>query len=137
MGKMKRIENEKIIAHNEEENEVRQKVDEIQGTQKTYTEDVFTILEMHVDLDLEGFEDVSPTGEPTGIALPYIVAIDEGSGEILSIRRNFAEGTGLAKKIQYFVHYRFMPGLGFYGFGLIHMIGGLGRAATSLSLIHI
>jgi hypothetical protein len=121
-----------LIAHNEEENEVRQKVDEIQGTQKTYTEDVFTILEMHVDLDLEGFEDVSPTGEPTGIALPYIVAIDEGSGEILSIRRNFAEGTGLAKKIQYFVHYRFMPGLGFYGFGLIHMIGGLGRAATSI-----
>tara|TARA_Y100000816_G_scaffold77333_1_gene52447 strand:- start:3163 stop:5610 length:2448 start_codon:yes stop_codon:yes gene_type:complete len=121
-----------LIKHDSEDNEVRQKVDELQGTQKTYSDDIFTILEMHVDLDLEGFEDMSPTGEPTGIALPYIVTIDEGSGEILSIRRNFKEGTELAKKIQYFVHYRFMPGLGFYGFGLIHMIGGLGRAATSI-----
>jgi len=121
-----------LIKQDAEVDEVRQKVDEIQGTQKTYSDDIFTILEMHVDLDLEGFEDMSPTGEPTGIALPYIVTIDEGSGEILSIRRNFKEGTELAKKIQYFVHYRFMPGLGFYGFGLIHMIGGLGRAATSI-----
>ena len=118
--------------HDEEENEVRQKIDEIQGTSRGYTDDVFTILEMHVDLDLEGFEDMSPDGEPTGIALPYIVAIDEGSGQILSVRRNFEEGTELAKKMQYFVHYKFMPGLGFYGFGLIHMIGGLGRAATSI-----
>ena len=121
-----------LIKQDAEVDEVRQKVDEIQGTQKTYSDDIFTILEMHVDLDLEGFEDMSPTGEPTGVALPYIVTIDEGSGEILSIRRNFKEGTELAKKIQYFVHYRFMPGLGFYGFGLIHMIGGLGRAATSI-----
>jgi hypothetical protein len=87
---------------------------------------------MHVDLDLENFEDMSPEGEPTGIALPYIVTIDEGSGKVLSIRRNFEEDAGLAKKQQYFVHYKFMPGLGFYGFGLIHMIGGLGRAATSI-----
>ena len=115
-----------------EENEVRQKVDEIQGTSRTYTDEVFTVLEMHVDLDLEGFEDMSPEGEPTGIALPYIVAIDDGSGQILSIRRNFEENTALAKKQQFFVHYKFMPGLGFYGFGLIHMIGGLGRAATSI-----
>ena len=114
------------------EDEVRQKIDEIQGTSKTYTDEVFTILEMHVDLDLEGFEDMSPSGEPTGIALPYIVTIDEGSGQVLGIRRNFEEGAGLAKKTQYFVHYKFMPGLGFYGFGLIHMIGGLGRAATSI-----
>lgn len=121
-----------ILSSDQEENEVRKKVDNIQGIQKTYTDDVYTILEMHVDLDLEGFEDMSPNGEPTGIALPYIVVIDEGSGEVLSIRRNFIEGTGLAKKTQYFVHYRFMPGLGFYGFGLIHMIGGLGRAATSI-----
>ena len=118
--------------HDEEENEVRQKIDEIQGTSRGYTDDVFTILEMHVDLDLEGFEDMSPDGEPTGIALPYVVAIDEGSGQVLSVRRNFEEGTELAKKMQYFVHYKFMPGLGFYGFGLIHMIGGLGRAATSI-----
>ena len=116
----------------EVENEVREKINEIQGTSKTYTDDVFTVLEMHVDLDLEGFEDMSPEGEPSGIALPYIVTLDEGSGQVLSIRRNFTEGSGLAKKIQYFVHYRFMPGLGFYGFGLIHMIGGLGRAATSI-----
>ena len=121
-----------LISHDQTDDEVRQKVDEIQGTSKTYTDDIFTILEMHVDLDLEGFEDMSPMGEPSGVALPYIVTIDEGSGEILSIRRNFAEGSRLAKKTQYFVHYRFMPGLGFYGFGLIHMIGGLGRAATSI-----
>ena len=121
-----------LSKYEEGEDEVRQKIDEIQGTSKTYTDEVFTILEMHVDLDLEGFEDMSPSGEPTGIALPYIVTIDEGSGQILAIRRNFEEGAGLAKKTQYFVHYKFMPGLGFYGFGLIHMIGGLGRAATSI-----
>jgi len=121
-----------LSKYEEGEDEVRQKIDEIQGTSRTYTDEVFTILEMHVDLDLEGFEDMSPNGEPTGIALPYIVTIDEGSGKILGIRRNFEEGAGLAKKTQYFVHYKFMPGLGFYGFGLIHMIGGLGRAATSI-----
>jgi hypothetical protein len=111
---------------------VREKVDEIQGTSKSYTDDVFTLLEMHVDLDLEGFEDMGPDGEPTGIQLPYIVTVDEGSGQVLSIRRNFKEGEDLARKRHYFVHYKFMPGLGFYGFGLIHMIGGLGRASTSI-----
>jgi len=121
-----------LSKYDEDESEVRQKVDEIQGTSRTYTDEIYTILEMHVDLDIEGFEDMGPNGEPTGIALPYIVTIDEGSGQILGIRRNFEEGTGLAKKTQYFVHYKFMPGLGFYGFGLIHMIGGLGRAATSI-----
>ena len=115
-----------------EADEVRQKVDEIQGVSKAYTDEVYTLLEMHVDLDLEGFEDMSPDGEPTGIQLPYIVTLDEASGDILSVRRNYDEGTELAKKRQYFVHYKFMPGLGFYGFGLIHMIGGLGRAATSI-----
>ena len=114
------------------EDEVREKIDNIQGTSRTYSDEIYTILEMHIDLDLEGFEDMSPDGEPTGIAIPYIVTLDEGSGHILSIRRNFEEGAGLAKKQQYFVHYKFMPGLGFYGFGLIHMIGGLGRAATSI-----
>ena len=121
-----------LSKYDEDESEVRQKVDEIQGTSRTYTDEIYTILEMHVDLDIEGFEDMGPNGEPTGIALPYIVTIDEGSGQVLGIRRNFEEGTGLAKKTQYFVHYKFMPGLGFYGFGLIHMIGGLGRAATSI-----
>tara|TARA_R110000765_G_scaffold372059_2_gene462433 strand:+ start:925 stop:3393 length:2469 start_codon:yes stop_codon:yes gene_type:complete len=121
-----------LSTYEEGDNEVRQKVDEIQGTSRSYIDDIYTILEMHVDLDLEGFEDMSPDGEPTGIAIPYIVTLDEGSGHILSIRRNFEEGGGIAKKQQYFVHYKFMPGLGFYGFGLIHMIGGLGRAATSI-----
>ena len=121
-----------LLTSDQGPDEVRQKVDELQGTSKTYADDVYTILEMHVDLDIEGFEDMSPDGEPTGIQLPYIVTIDEASGEILGIRRNFEEGSELAKKQQYFVHYRFMPGLGFYGFGLIHMIGGLGRAATSI-----
>ena len=121
-----------LSKYEEQDNTVRQKVDELQGTSKTYTDEIYTILEMHVDIDIEGFEDISPDGEPTGIALPYIVTIDEGSGQILSIRRNFKEGEPVAKKVQYFVHYKFMPGLGFYGFGLIHMIGGLGRAATSI-----
>ncbi len=111
---------------------VREKVDSLQGTSRNYSDDVFTLLEMHVDLDLEGFEDIDPEGEPTGIGLPYIVTIDEGSGEVLSVRRNWMEGAPIAKKQQYFVHFKFMPGLGFYGFGLIHMIGGLGRAATSI-----
>ena len=121
-----------VSRYEEDDDEVRQKIDSIQGTSKGYTDETYTVLEMHVDLDLEGFEDMSPDGEPTGIALPYIVTIDEGSGKVLSIRRNFEEDAGLAKKQQYFVHYKFMPGLGFYGFGLIHMIGGLGRAATSI-----
>jgi len=113
---------------------VREKVDELQGTSRTETEtdDTYTLLEMHVNLDLEGFEDLDPEGEPTGIQIPYIVTVDKGSNKVLSIRRNFDEGTELARKRQYFVHYKFMPGLGFYGFGLIHMIGGLGRAATSI-----
>ncbi len=121
-----------LIASDEPVDQVREKVDELQGTSKTYMDKTYTLLEMHVNLDLEGFEDLDPEGEPTGIELPYIVTIDKASSKILSIRRNFEEGTDLAKKRQYFVHYKFMPGLGFYGFGLIHMIGGLGRAATSI-----
>ena len=117
----------------EDDNEVRKKVDELQGTSRSsYTDDVRTLLEMHVELDLDGFEDVGADGEPTGIKLPYIVTIDEASNEVLSIRRNYAEGDPTRAAIQYFVHYKFLPGLGFYGFGLTHMIGGLGRAATSI-----
>jgi len=118
---------------NLEENPVRQKVNELEGLSKNYSEDVLTILEIHADLDIEGFEDINQeTGEPTGIRLPYIVTIDESSGQILSIRRNYAMDDMLRRKRPYFVHYKFTPGLGFYGFGMIHMIGGLGRAATSL-----
>ncbi len=116
-----------------EEDQVRQKVNELEGLSKNYSDDVLNILEMHVDLDLEGFEDMDPeTQEPTGIKLPYIVTLDDSSGSILSIRRNYEMEDIFKRKRQYFVHYKFMPGLGFYGFGLIHMVGGLGRAATSL-----
>ena len=122
-----------ITSEDQEEDPVRQKVNELEGISKNYSDDVHTILEVHAELDLEGFEDQDPmTGEPTGIRLPYIVTIDESSGQVLAIRRNYRMDDPLKRKIQYFVHYKFMPGLGFYGFGLIHMIGGLGRAATSL-----
>ena len=117
----------------EESDSVRQKVNELEGISKNYSDDVLNILEVHIELDLEGFEDENPmTGEPTGIKLPYIVTLDDNSGKVLAIRRNYEQADPNKSKRQYFVHYKFMPGLGFYGFGLIHMIGGLGRAATSL-----
>jgi len=105
----------------------------LEGTQKTTrNENMYTLLECHVNLDLEGFEDLHPqTGEPSGVKLPYVVTIEHGSQKVLSIRRNFAPNDPLKKKIQYFVHFKFLPGLGFYGFGLIHMIGGLSRTATA------
>jgi len=111
---------------------VKSKVNEIDGVEKSATDDLYTVLEMHVNLDIEGFEDVNQMGEPTGIKLPYIVTLDQGSGEILAIRRNYEQNDALKQKVSYFVHYKFLPGLGFYGFGLIHMIGGLGKAATSI-----
>ena len=112
--------------------DVEKKELELEGTVKTgRDDDIFTLLECHVNLDLEGFEDVGPDGEPTGIKLPYIVTIEENSREILSIRRNYEQNDPKKSKIQYFVHFKFLPGLGFYGFGLIHMIGGLSRTATS------
>ena len=114
------------------EDKVEQKEKEIAGTKKVgKQEDVYTLLECHVNLDLEGFEDVGQDGMPTEIKLPYVVTIDEGSRLVLSIRRNYAPNDPTRKKIQYFVHFKFLPGLGFYGFGLIHMIGGLSRTATA------
>ena len=121
-----------VSTSDESDDPVREKVDHIEGVSKGYADDVHTILEMHVEMDLEGFEDMGPSGEPTGIKLPYIVTLDHGSGEILSVTRNYDQQDPLKRKRQYFVHYKFLPGLGFYGFGLIHMIGGLGRAATSI-----
>ena len=121
-----------VEADDNEEDVVKNKVDEIEGVSRGYSDDVHSILEMHADLDIEGFEDVGQDGEPTGIKLPYIVTLDHGSGEILSITRNYEAQDPNKQKRQYFVHYKFLPGLGFYGFGLIHMIGGLGRAATSI-----
>lgn len=119
-------------AGHEPPDEVRDKVDEIQGSRPSYTDDTRTILEMHVFLDLEAFPDVDQMGLPTGIKLPYVVAVDEGSGKVLSIRRNYREDDLRRLPTEYFVHYKFLPGLGFYGFGLTHLVGGLGRAATSL-----
>ena len=114
------------------ENKLRAKEKELEGTTKTgKPDDMYTLLECHVNLDLEGFEDIGPDGEPTGIKLPYIVTIEEGTTKVLSIRRNYAAEDAKKKKIQYFVHFKFLPGLGFYGFGLIHMIGGLSRTATT------
>jgi len=113
------------------EDKLKQKELELEGISANGTEDMYTILEMHVNLDLEGFEDVNPEdGEPTGVRLPYIVTIDEANSKILSIRRNYKAEDPLKKKQDYFVHFKFLPGLGFYGLGLIHMIGGLSRTAT-------
>ncbi len=113
------------------ESALEKKERELEGVKKTVNEDIFTLLECHVNLDLEGFEDRNAEGQPTGIKLPYIVTLEESSREILSIRRNYAVDDSKKEKITYFVHFRFLPGLGFYGFGLIHMIGGLSRTATS------
>jgi hypothetical protein len=115
----------------DKETEIEKKERELEGISKTNYEDVFTILEFHINLDLEGFEDMGTDGTPTGIKLPYIVTLEEASREILSIKRNYEIGDPKKSKIQYFVHFKFLPGLGFYGFGLIHMIGGLSRTATS------
>ena len=104
---------------------------ELDGTRKGKDEKMYSLLECHVNLDIDGFNDVTAEGEPTGIKLPYIVTIEEASKEVLSIRRNYEIGDPTKSKISYFVHFKFLPGLGFYGFGLIHMIGGLSRTATS------
>jgi len=114
--------------------DVQEKMNRIEGTSPTnyQMDDMAELFEMHVDLDLDGFEDINPrNGEPSGIKLPYVVTIDRSSNKVLSIYRNFNEGDVLKRKNEYFVHYKFLPGLGFYGFGLIHMIGGLTRTATT------
>ena len=117
---------------NVEQNDVEKKEKELDGTKKVGKQDtMYTLLECHVNLDLEGFEEVGADGEPTGVKLPYIVTVEEGSRLVLSIRRNYAPDDLKKNKIQYFVHFKFLPGLGFYGFGLIHMIGGLSRTATA------
>src|SRR5210317_625585 len=116
----------------DKESDVEKKERELEGMSKTANDDVFTLLECHIDLDIEGFEDTDQeTGEPSGIKIPYIVTIEESSGQILSIKRNYEVGDPKKNKVNYFVHFKFLPGLGFYGFGLIHMIGGLSRTATA------
>jgi len=116
----------------DKEDEIEKKERELEGTRKSgKQETVYTLLECHVNLDLEGFEDKDDELNPTGIKLPYIVTVDETSRKVLSIRRNYEPTDPKRNKIQYFVHFKFLPGLGFYGFGLIHMIGGLSRTATA------
>lgn len=112
--------------------EIERKYNELTGDSANYNYDSrHTLLEIQVELDLPGFEDTS-NGEPTGINLPYVVTIDLSSRVILSIRRNWYEDDPLKQKREHYVHYQYIPGLGFYGFGLIHMIGGLAKSATSL-----
>ena len=112
--------------------DVEQKYNELKGDQISYdNDDRHTILEVHVEYDLPGFED-ERDGEETGIALPYIITFDLSSRIVLAIRRNWFENDELKQARQHFVHYQYVPGLGFYGFGLIHMIGGLAKSATSL-----
>ena len=113
------------------EDEITEEKQDLGGVSTTNKDEIFTLLECHVDLDLDGFQDMGADGEPTGIKLPYIVTIEESSSEVLSIRKNFVDGDPLRKRKDYFVHFKFLPGLGFYGFGLIHMIGGLSRTATA------
>ena len=113
--------------------DITKKYDEITGESDTYNYDQsHTILEMQVDLDLDGFEDTDSSGKQTGIAIPYVVTIDYPSGIILSIRRNYYEDDSAKLRRMHFVHYQYLPGLGFYGFGLIHMVGGLAKSATSI-----
>ena len=114
-----------------EENDVEKKERELEGQRKSKDDDIYTLLECHVNLDLEGFEHTDDQGEPSGIKIPYIVTVELATRKVLSIRRNYEIGDPNKNKIDYFVHFKFLPGLGFYGFGLIHMIGGLSRTATA------
>lgn len=115
----------------EKQTDIKQITDEIEGNNPSMIDYDVTLLEFHVDLDLVGYEDRDEDGEETGIMLPYVVTICEDTGEVLSIRRNYRENDQKRRKIQYFVHYKFLPGFGFYGLGLIHTIGGLSRTATA------
>ena len=111
--------------------EVQEGKNKLDGTEPNKN-DIYSILECHVNLEIEGFEDINPeTEESTGMKFPYIVTLEEDTGEVLAIKRNWKANDQLKKRQDYFVHFKFLPGLGFYGFGLIHMIGGLSRTATA------
>ncbi len=117
-----------LIAKQAEQSPVQDKLNELEGVKPAGEKEYqYNILEMHIDLNINQFETEDAEKE---VKLPYIVSIDEGSGEVLSIYRNYNQDDDLAARREYFVHYKFLPGLGFYGFGLIHMIGGLSRSAT-------
>ena len=111
-----------------EKSPIQDKLNELEGVKPSGEKEYqYNILEMHIDCNLEEFEKENPEKK---VKLPYIISIDEGSGEVLSIYRNYNEQDDMQTRKEYFVHYKFLPGLGFYGFGLIHMIGGLSRSAT-------
>jgi len=117
----------------EESSQIKDEIEELAGLEQTYDSSEVTVLyEVHCNLDLDGFEDTNSEGQLTGVKLPYIVTIDSNSQQVLSIRRNYLEQDPYKSKIEYFVHFKFLPGLGFYGFGLTHMIGGLSKASTSI-----
>ena len=120
-----------VIPAQGELNSVEKEIDRIDGSEPSQIDYDCTILECHADLDLEGFEETGDDGEATGIKVPYVVSISKDNGQVLSIRRNYREDDKTKAKIQYFVHYKFLPGFGFYGLGLIHTIGGLSRTATA------
>jgi len=116
-----------------DETDIAKKIAKLTGEEEKYEFDGrHTLLEMQVEVDLKGFEDMDDCMCPTGLALPYIITIEKSSGEILGIRRNWKEGDETYATRQYYVHYQYLPGLGFYGFGLVHTIGGLSKAATSI-----
>ena len=122
---------EDVIPSQSSLNDITEETNKIEGFEPSDVDYDCTILECHVDLDLEGYEDKDEDGEETGIKVPYVVTISQDNGQILAIRRNYLEDDEKRRKIQYFVHYKFLPGFGFYGLGLIHTIGGLSRTATA------
>jgi hypothetical protein len=113
------------------DDEVRDEMNKLSGLEPSNLDYDCTLLECHVNLDLPGFEEIGEDGETTGIKIPYVVTISEDTGQVLSVRRNYDQDDDKKQKIQYFVHYKFLPGFGFYGLGLIHTIGGLSRTATA------
>jgi hypothetical protein len=120
-----------VVPAQKEMSEIAEITDKIGGFEPSNIDYNCTLLECHVDLDLDGYEDVDEEGEPTGIKVPYVVTLSLDNGQVLSVRRNYREDDERKKKIAYFTHYKFLPGFGFYGLGLIHTIGGLSRTATS------
>ena len=121
-----------IMPSETEPTEVQKKYDEIEGLKASYMDKSVRLYEFHVSLDLSGFEDKGMDGEPTGIKIPYIVTIEDSSGKVVGIRRNYEKNDKKKLRKKYFVHYKFLPGLGFYGLGLIHLIGSLSRTATQI-----
>ena len=120
-----------VLPSQTEEDDISKEMSNIDGVSPSNIDYDCSLLECHVNLDLKGYEEVDEEGEETGIKVPYVVTISQDNGAVLSIRRNYDENDEKKRKIQYFVHYKFLPGFGFYGLGLIHTIGGLSRTATA------